>query len=198
MKIDELNKSERIEQGMYLARVVIEILAKPQEYAVEVRTNVLKKIKEDTEMLVDHEYIAEPKEEENKFYSTFLELEIWFKDLKKLQSFCIDFLPSNIEVLEPENAVFKLNDVNHMLNDLAIKLHAIDKAYRYANTEKMQLNYTITKIIQNGCMFALKTSAFTAEQLAQMFQVDPKPLKDFLEPLVKKGKIKQIGDKYSL
>ena len=74
-----------------------------------------------------------------EIWSTFSEVEVYFDSVDKAVGFCIDYLPSSVEILEPPNVnieSFKFADV---LNDLIGKLHMYETVIRNLRASNIRL-----------------------------------------------------------
>lgn len=107
-------------------RAIIEILGTPKDHVEETMQKVLDLIKKSENMeLISHD-IAETQEIEN-IWSTFGEFELEFQDIDKLTDFCFEFMPSSIEILEPEDLVkVKTKKLEGLFNDMLTKVHHYD------------------------------------------------------------------------
>jgi len=84
---------------MIEAKVIVELAGKPKAHIEKTFTLVITEIKKHHEVL-DQEIM--PVEEKEGVFSTFAELDIKFKDMIEIYSFCANFLPSSIDILSPE------------------------------------------------------------------------------------------------
>ncbi|MEK6835590.1 MAG: hypothetical protein AABX55_01050 [Nanoarchaeota archaeon] len=110
-----------------LVRIIVEIVGFPKDHVEEVTKKIVDKIKEDKEVKKFEIFeTVELKDKMDGFYSAFTELEINFNNLNELISFCLDYMPSSIEILEPEEINFKTAELANLLNDLLGKLHDYD------------------------------------------------------------------------
>ena len=53
-----------------------------------------------------------------------------FNNFKKLTDFCFNFMPSSIEIIEPETNKLSSGSIEEMLNDVLAKLHQYDMALK--------------------------------------------------------------------
>jgi hypothetical protein len=60
------------------------------------------------------------------FWSSFTELEIEVKDIGKLVDISFDYMPSSIEILEPERIEVDMKYMGDFINDLLARLHRYD------------------------------------------------------------------------
>ncbi|AJF62570.1 MAG: hypothetical protein QT11_C0001G0426 [archaeon GW2011_AR20] len=120
------------------ARVVIELAGFPKEHIEEVMKKIINKIKEGFE--VSKSEIFESVELKDKmagFWSVFSELEIKFEDINTITVFCFEYMPSSIEIIEPEELRFKSTEVAGFLNDVLARLHEYDMVVKNLQAEKI-------------------------------------------------------------
>ena len=85
-----------------LFRALIEVLGKPKEHVEESLKGYVQKIKEDDRYnVVSEELAAIEKREKEELWTTFAELEIKTERIDHIIDFCFDFMPSVLEILEP-------------------------------------------------------------------------------------------------
>ena len=120
------------------ARAVIELAGFPKEHIEEVMKKIINKIKEGFE--VSKSEIFESVELKDKmagFWSVFSELEIKFEDINTITVFCFEYMPSSIEIIEPEELRFKSTEVAGFLNDVLARLHEYDMVVKNLQAEKI-------------------------------------------------------------
>src|SRR3989344_3928264 len=85
------------------ARAIIEILGSPEEHVKKTMQMILDKIKQypDTKIIKEKMFPAEKMGDKN-LWSTFTELDMEVKNVQILTGFCFDFMPSSLEIIEPE------------------------------------------------------------------------------------------------
>lgn len=124
--MDSAEIKERIGQGAIRAKIIIEIVGRPKEKVEEVikeRSETFEK-----QFTVLEKETAEAKKVSEKFFSSFVEAEILFKNFTELLGFTFDNMPSSIEIIEPEKITEDANLMNDLMNDLATKLHQYNEA----------------------------------------------------------------------
>lgn len=104
-------------------RAIVEIMGHPKEHVADVIKQVLDKVKEGHD--VKSSELFEPKEVKG-MWSSFFEVIIEFKDVEQLAFFCFDYMPSSIQIEEPESVSMNNNQLNNIFNDIMAKLHMYD------------------------------------------------------------------------
>ena len=116
---------------MIKARVISEVLGSPQDHVDKTLKLLLEKLKERKSLDVNQEKIFNAEKIEGKpFFTGFIDYEINIKDLGELTSFCFDFMPSSIEILEPDELKVKPTNLGELFNDLLARLHDNDMLLR--------------------------------------------------------------------
>jgi len=118
------------------AKIIIELLGKPKEHIEETMNKVLDELKERKNIEILNEETSEAKELE-KFFSIFSELEIKCVDISTLLGICFDFMPSSVEILDPDKLSFESKNMDNLLNDLLAKLHQQSMVVRNLHAENV-------------------------------------------------------------
>lgn len=178
------------EKGHLTARTIIEILGKPQKHVEDTIRSVVETVRnrDGTELLKEH--IAEPKQIEG-LWSVFAELEVLFKSFEKLAAFCFDFMPSSVELLEPENFTLRNNDISTLLNDLLAGLHNLDMVTKNTRVQADILKQNNEVLLKNLVLVALHYKSHDLKDLAGVVGVKELQLAPFLTRFMDQGLIEQ-------
>ncbi len=118
---------------------VLEILGKPAEYIKERLEEIVSKLEEEEKVEIKEKKIAEPKKmKDRELFTTYAEVELE-TSLYKLMLLIFSYMPSNIDIITPENLKIKNNDLNTFLNELVRKLHQYDELARTMMLERQKL-----------------------------------------------------------
>jgi hypothetical protein len=121
-------------------RTIIEIAGFPKEHIEEVMQKIIGKIKEKFEVIKSETFESvELKDKMTGFWSAFSEIELKFEDINSMTLFCFEYMPSSIEILEPEELIFGSIDFSGFLNDLLARLHEYDMVVKNLQAENMML-----------------------------------------------------------
>ena len=103
-------------------------MASPEKHAQETMDLVFEKIKNDENINIVKHNMSKPKEVEKYkgFYSIFTEFEIEFDNVSDLLNVCFDYMPSSVEILEPEKLELDRDYLMGLTNDVLAKLHEWD------------------------------------------------------------------------
>ena len=121
-----------------LVRSVIEVAGFPKDHIEEVMKKVVDKIKENFEVVKAEIFDSvELKDKLTGFWSVFTEIELKFDDINAITLFCFEYMPSSIEILEPEELKFGSMEFGGFINDLLARLHEYDMVVKNLQAENM-------------------------------------------------------------
>ena len=89
----------------------------------------MKKMEEDIKkrLKVIDSFIEKPKKSGEKFYTSFLEISIEFKNIQFLFEFITYYTPTVVEILEPYKLELSAGELENICNDIMSKIHEMDK-----------------------------------------------------------------------
>jgi len=129
-----------------VAKIIMEMLGAPKEHVDDTMKLVMDKMSKDDKFKVIINKVF-PSEEINdkkltgnknvKFFSTFAEAELEFKQIEDLLGFCFDYMPSSVEILHPDGLKLSLPNMNNMINDLIARLHQYDMVLKNIHAQNM-------------------------------------------------------------
>ncbi len=105
-------------------KAIIEVVGAPEEHlkkTIELLSDSLSKKYE-----VINKVLNEPKKYSKKLFSTFLEIEFIVPSMSELIGFVIDYHPSSVEIIEPEEIKESSQELTFVINDLISKIHRMD------------------------------------------------------------------------
>ncbi|MDO8480739.1 MAG: hypothetical protein Q7S65_02865 [Nanoarchaeota archaeon] len=178
-------------------RAIIEIVGKPKEHVEEKLKEYIEQIKVDSNLTMLGEKIEEAVEKEG-VWTTFAEIEVIVKGITNLVGFCIDYMPSSIDILKPDKFNFDGRYFNQFTNDILTKLHSIDMLVKQANSQNAVLRKNLATLIKNHLMVMLKFGVADPEKLSKSTGLDVEEVKRFLDGLVKEKRAKFENGAYSL
>ncbi len=188
---------EKVAEGKIITRVIIEIVGKPKEHIEKALKIVVEKIKEDKDIQIVEEKVFDAEKQEEMF-NTFAELGILFKNMQTLVGFCFDFMPSSIEILDPEKLSFDSNQFAGLINDLLTKLHQMTIKVIQNDTEKKALKKNMLNMLKNTVMILLNIKSMQLEQISKSSGINEKDLEPLLGSMVKENIISLKEEIYSL
>jgi len=180
-------------------RAVIEVLGKPKEHIEKALAGYIQQLKESKDFQLLSEELAEAKKrEEGEMWAAFAELELKTDKLQNLTSFCFDFMPSMIEIIEPREIRLQDTDLNELMNDLQGKLHQVDMVAKSVKMENDIYKRNLAHILKNYITLLLNKQPLTSLQLSNLTGVVKEKIEDFLDKLIDDGVVDLEGEKYSL
>lgn len=178
-------------------KAIIEIVGKPKEYIENKIKEYIEKIKEDANLVILNEKVSNAEEKEG-IWSTFAEIELVIKGVANLVGFCIDYMPSSIEVIKPEKFEFPERIFTNFVNDILGKLHKVDMIAKQLGTENSFLRKNMNNIIKNNILVLTKIGVNDLDKLTQSTGIEKTELKKFIDILIKEKRIKEENGLYSV
>ena len=173
-----------------LFRVVVEVLGKPKEHVDSTLKGYLQKLKENSRYEVLKEDLAELKQhEESELWMAFAELEIKTAGVTEIIDFCFDYMPSLIEIIEPEELQLDSLAASSFLNDMQAKLHGVDMLAKQMKIENQLTNNSLAKLLNNYIVVLLLNNNLTSKQLSAFTGMNIDILEDYLDKMIDEGKI---------
>jgi len=137
---------EKLDQGWIHCSMIIEMLGKPADYIEKVIGEIGNAIDKTKGVEVIKSTPHDAQETKNGFFSTFTEIEFIVKDFNILAALVFSYLPSNIEILAPQEVKISLNDFNEFMNWLAGRLHGYDNLAKKMKIENMLLKKRLEEL----------------------------------------------------
>lgn len=173
---------------MITFRAVMEVLGKPQEHVEQALKEYLEQLKQDNRYTLTYQEIAETKpQEETGLWVTFAELEMNVQGIEDVTSFCLDYMPSVVEILEPVELKMTENQMTHFFNDLQAKLHQVDMVAKQVKMENDILKKSTGSLLRNYVRVLLSQGNLASAQLSKLTGVEQDKLEDFLDKLIDDG-----------
>ena len=176
---------------------VMQIIGKPKEFIEKKMKEYIEKIKEDNDLMLVKEKVSDAREKE-KIWSVFGEIEVVIKGMSNLVGFCIEYMPTSIEIIKPESFTFKEKVFTMFVNDMLSKLHRVDTIAKQLGTENSILKNNMNKIIQNNLLVLTRFGVNTLEGMKKGTGMEEEEVKRFLDILIKNARLKEVNSQYSL
>ena len=123
---------------------MIEVAGFPKEHVEATIKNVMQKLKEEIDIEILEAEIAEVQENQG-LWSTFTEVELRINSLEKLIYFCLNYMPSTLEILRPEEFSFNAKGMTELFNELLAKLHQYEAVTKQLYAENLVLQGKLNK-----------------------------------------------------
>ncbi len=202
--MEEKEIRERLEKDYLHCRIILEVLGKPKGYVEESLKTYLEKIKKESQEnflkaeVIEAEKTKEEVQKGEEYYATFAEMELLFKDILELSSFCFNYMPSSIEIIKPDSLVLRNVDLNNIFNDLQAKSHQVDSIAKALRSENEFLRRNMKNLLKNVVLITLNVGDRDLMALSRITGVKEKELQKFLEEMIKENAIKKEGETYML
>ncbi|NQU98121.1 hypothetical protein HQ533_01525 [Candidatus Woesearchaeota archaeon] len=184
------------EEGYIQAIAVFEVVGSPKEHIQRALQAHLDKLVNDKDIEVIKTHVEDP-EKQDTYWSTFAEVELLVKGLDKFTWMCMNFMPASVEIMAPEELTFKGRELTGWLNDLLAKLHEIGVLSQQVGQQNKALIKNINALIRNSVLTCIDAGINNKSGIAKKVGVSEKDLKPVFEAMIKEGKIKKSGKKYS-
>ena len=138
MKESEI--SEKVKEGWIRLRMIIEVAGFPEEYILKTINVVAEKLAEEKGVIIIEQTAHKPAKVSDKMFSAFIEVEFLSESLAQLMGLVYDYLPSSVEIIEPEDPISDdPQAVTMILNDLIARLHRYNQIIHALKAENVIL-----------------------------------------------------------
>ncbi len=145
------------------------------------------------------QHISKPKKTKDaELYNIFADIEFSAKNVEDLTWFCIDYMPSSIEIVEPDRINFDAFEFNGYINDLLSKLHKVGEELKRLKIVNETLSHNGVALMKNLILLSLKEKPKDSSEIALNAGVPREHVLKFIEQLIKEGLIAKKEDKYYL
>lgn len=196
---DKLTDRERIEQGQLLCKVIIEVLGKPKEHVESTIKEYVHSMKQNKSYHVVSTEFQDAIDVEGGMFSVFAEVEMWSTNIAALLNLAYDYMPSSIEIIEPETLVYKGNTLSSFINDMLARMHQIDMLVKNLRAENRVLKNNLSNSLKKSVLLVLKDKELSSEEIAKKLEIRADKFEAILDNFVKEEpRIKKDGEKYHL
>ncbi len=178
-------------------RAIIEILGKPKEH-VEATMEVIGENVRKHEAWKVSKFTVAPAEPKDSLYLVFADTEIVFRSFSDIFSFCFEYMPSSLEVIEPTE--FELNSlrINGWLNDYLGRLHESDMVAKRVRADNDVLQRNTHNIFRNFLHLALGSGEKTLTELAAITGIPSADMHTFIKPFLSEPWIEETERGFKL
>lgn len=175
-----------LEKGFIHCASIVEIAGAPKEHVEKTLRDYIEKLKnDDNGITVIKEDYSETKEN-GKLFGAFAEIEFLAKDASAIAFFCFDYMPSSIEIISPEQFTYRGVDFSGFFNDLAGRMHRIDRVVKELAARNKNLQRNANLLLRNLVLIALAESGpKDLAALSNICGIPKNQLQPFLEEMLK-------------
>lgn len=179
------------------ATAIVEILGSPKDHVIKTMDSYIEKMKKEKNIKI-LEAKKSKVEQKEKLFSIFADIEMLAKTPSNIVDYCFDYMPSSIELIEPENVKFNSHEFSNFFNDLQARLHQLDMIVKKLRAENKVLNQNAHFILRNNILLSLREKPKDLATISKNIGIPEDKTKVFLDSLVKQGFVNLEKDKYKL
>lgn len=144
MSLDEIPKQK------ITAVMIIEVMGRPKEHIIETINGMVEQIGAEPNVKVTEKTVHEAVEVEKQkdLFTTYAEVEVEVEDPLMLPALMFKYMPSHIDVIEPENLKINNRVYSDILSEIVRRLHRYDEIARVLQVEKNILEKQIRKLTE--------------------------------------------------
>ncbi len=191
-----MEKEDVIISGGLYTRIILEIVGGPKEHVEKTMSLLVDTIKKQKELKVET-YEIVPAEKKDEWWSTFCEMEVLFKKLDDVIEFIYEFMPSSIEIIDPQRITIENHHLSHVFNNLIARLHNTDMLLKEQAAQKKLIERANSTLIKFSIRQALSQPRTIAE-ISKLTGIKEERLPEILHVLEKQGMVRTVKDKYEL
>lgn len=108
--------------------LILEVLGRPPENVIEALTNLLEKMSKEKGVSIKKKEFHDPIKIEGSqdLYTSFVEIEAELDSLAQYFTLIFAYMPSHIELVNPEKITLQNTELNDLANALTQRLHTYD------------------------------------------------------------------------
>ncbi|MEK6873709.1 MAG: hypothetical protein AABW91_02595 [Nanoarchaeota archaeon] len=129
-----------------------------------------------------------------KLFTTFAEIEAEFESVEPLLMAAFNYMPSNIEIISPENFILKNHDISGILTGIVVRLHRYDEVTKKLVVDREMLENQLRSVLEQTGLSSNKL--LENEPFKKRFPKDEdenKPLEGFRKGSEKEPSLKAQG-----
>ncbi|MBS3072847.1 hypothetical protein J4477_03380 [Candidatus Pacearchaeota archaeon] len=140
---------------------IIEILGRPADHVKTTMEQLIDRLGNEKGTKLIQKMIHEPVEykmddevKENEIsikqelFTTFAEVELEFDSIEPLLMATFNYMPSNIEIISPENFILKNHDISGVLTGIVVRLHRYDEVTKKLAVDREILENHLKQILE--------------------------------------------------
>jgi hypothetical protein len=136
----EAEISQKIKEGWIRLKMIIEVAGFPEEHIDKSIKTIAEKLDKEKGLLTVERTAHKSTKISDKVFSAFIETEILSESLTLLMGLVYDYLPSSVEIIEPEDPISDdPQAVTMILNDLLARLHRYNQMIHALKAENIVL-----------------------------------------------------------
>ena len=124
--------SGKLDEVKLTAVMILEVMGRPKEHLIETLQKLLTQIKEEKGLEIISQKVNDPVlvKDQKDLFITFAEIEIEVDDPLLLAILMFKYMPSHMEIIEPEKFIMTDYGFGDILNELTRRLHRYEELIR--------------------------------------------------------------------
>jgi hypothetical protein len=189
---------DKVAEGHIHFVSIIEMMGAPKEHLDKSLKSYVDKLKQSKDLTVIKATFAKPKKpKDQELWSMFVELDMLAKNASAIAFYCFDYMPSSIEIVEPDKFIYTSKGFSDFFNDMQARLHRVDMLLKNATAENKNLLRNANLFLRNLILIALEKQDRTLEELSKKTGIQPQQLENFVEAMVQEKWLKFEKGKYT-
>ena len=137
------------DEKKFSAIMIIEVLGRPKEHLIQTLEDLSKEISEEKGVKLLSKKINEPNlaKDQKDLFTSFAEIEIEVDKPMMIAALMFKYMPSHIEIIEPEKFIFTNAEYSEIMNELTRRLHRYEELVKVMQMQ-MQSGIVLPKIEQ--------------------------------------------------
>ncbi len=145
--------SSKTDEFKVTAVMIIEIMGRPKEFVTESLEEIIKQIEEEKDVKVVNRKLNEPQnvKDQKDLFISFAEVEVEVDSPITLAILMFKYMPSHVEVIEPESFIFKNFQFSDLLTEITRRLHKYEEIVKVLQFQlEKQTHLNLPKVIENN------------------------------------------------
>jgi len=120
------------DENKITAIMIVEMMGRPKEHLIQSSEELVRQLTEEKGLKIVNKKINEPVlvKDQKDLFTTFSEIEIEVEDPLILAVLTFKYMPSHMEIVEPEKFVMSNYGYSDILNELTRRLHRYEELVR--------------------------------------------------------------------
>ncbi len=125
-------------------KVIIEIAGFPEEHVKKTMDMVMDRLKNEKGIKINNKKVEEVKKVK-EVWSTYADMELEIENMETLNNFCFNYMPSSIEIINPDKLNIESQEISNLMNDLLARLHNFSMFLKNLQAENINLKKELGK-----------------------------------------------------
>lgn len=126
--------------------IILEVLGRPAENVTDALSKLVERLGSEKGMKVKSKKIAEPKAVDGDLFTSFAEVELELDSIVNYFGILFGYLPSHVELINPDKVGISNFELNELANALTQKLHGYDAVAKKMIMENQILTQKLREV----------------------------------------------------